>query len=486
MYISDAFDPVEFIGFIRQQCKDREGWLAPFPWCKEFQFRLDNIFTRLKFVRRKKERGTKTNHIVDMFQIFQPHEECSQPRRVLIEGQPGKGKTTYCQKIAYDWAKKQKGGDSFPDVQIVLLLKCRDIISGLWDAIDDQLLPREIDEEERDRFFMFIQKHQSEVLLVLDGLDELPPSQFPIFEEIIQGKVLPMCYLVVTARHEAGIKVRGCWHTLLEVEGFTNTDAENFINRYFKGKEGLAKELLHKLNSDETLQELAANPLNAALLCLLCEDFRGKLPQSRTVLYFEIVECVLRRYREKMKLPERDRDLIPLHQAELKDLGQIALEGLKNDRMNFEQSAFQGSSSNVIIGFGFLSVEAGQSKRRPSRCYGFLHRSLQEFLAAFYLCCQLLDGKIFPDGLVADPRYLKEFQQVLMFTIGLVAQKSKAHAMALIANIASEVNLKDNDHCVKVALCCINECRKEQSTFDKELAKYLGLLLKKDALFFCR
>ena len=37
------------------------------------------------------------------------------------------GKTTYCHKIAYDWAKKRKGGESFPDVTFVLLLKCRDI-----------------------------------------------------------------------------------------------------------------------------------------------------------------------------------------------------------------------------------------------------------------------------------------------------------------------------------------------------------------------
>ena len=486
MCISDAFDPAPYIEFICQRCEDCEGWLAPFPWCKEFRFRLDNIFTRLKFVSRKKQRGIKTDHIVDMFQIFQPHEECSQPRRVLIEGQPRKGKTTYCQKIAYDWAKKQKGRDSFADVQIVLLLKCRDIISGLWDAIDDQLLPREIDEEERERFFIFIRKHQSKVLVVLDGLDELPTSQLPKYEEVIQGRVLPKCYLVVTARHEAGIKVREYCHTLLEVEGFTKTDAEIFIKRYFKEKESLAKELLDKLNSDETLQDLAASPLNAALLCLLCEDFHGKLPQSRTVLYFEIIECVLRRYRERIKLPEKDEDLVALYQVELKDLGYIALEGLKNDRMKFEQSAFQGSSSNAIIGFGFLSVEPGQSKRRPSRCYAFLHKSLQEFLAAFYLCCQLVDEKIFPDSLVADHRYFEEFQQVLMFTVGLLAQKSKAKAKALIASIGHQVNLKDEFRYVKVALCCINECREEQSTFDKELAKDLGLLLRVKKLAFSR
>ena len=424
---------------------------------------------------KRKQGGTKTGDSVDMFKIFQPHEECSQPRRVLIEGQPGMGKTTFSHKVAYDWAKERKGEDSFPEVQIVLLLKCRDIISGLWEAIDDQLLPKEIDEEDRQRFFTFVRQHQSNVLLVLDGLDELPTSQLPVYKEIVQGRVLPKCYLVVTARHEVGMTVRNCCDTLLEVEGFTKTDAEEFIKKYFKGKECLERELLKKLNSDKTLRDLTINPLNTALLCLLCEDFEGKLPGSRTLLYREIVECVLRRYRRKMKLPVTDQDLTLLYQVELKQLGHVALEGLKNDSMYFEESEFHGSS-NLIIGFGFLSVEAGRSKRRPSRRYGFLHRSFQELLAAFYLCCQLVEEEILPDSFVADHRYFEKFKQVLMFTTSLLAQKSKAKAKALIASIASQVNSKCSSDYLYVALCCTEECGEEQRR--AELAQDLGSLLE--------
>ncbi|XP_015762970.1 PREDICTED: uncharacterized protein LOC107342024 isoform X1 [Acropora digitifera] len=360
--VSDPFSLEKCISIIRQLYEDREGWLAPFPWSEEFQFSLDNIFTRLKFVSRKKERGLKADAGVDMFQIFQPHKECSQPRRVLIEGQPGMGKTTYCHKIAYDWAKKRKGGESFPDVMLVLLLKCRDIKCGLWDAIDDQLLPREVNEGEKERFFTFVRENQSKVLLVLDGLDELPSSQWSTYADIIQGRVLPESYLVVTARHEFGVRVRKCCHTLLEVEGFTRADAKKFILKYFReGEEDLAEKLLDKLHSDRTLQDLTANPLNTALICLVFEDFRGQFPESRTLLYLEIVECVLRRYRLKMKLPETDQDLVPLYQVELKQLGRIAIEGLQSDSMYFDQSAFQGFSSDLKSGFGFLSVEAGRS-----------------------------------------------------------------------------------------------------------------------------
>ena len=470
--VSDPFSIEKCINIIRQLYEDREGWLAPFPWCEEFRFNLNNIFTRLKFVSRRKEKGTKTDVAVDMFLIFQSHEECSKPRRVLIEGQPGIGKTTYCHKIAYDWAKKRERGDSFPDVIFVLLLKCRDINCGLWEAIDDQLLPREMNKEEKERFFTFIRNHQSKVLLVLDGLDELPSSQMSIYKEVIKGRVLPESYIVVTARHEFGVKVRDCCHTLLEVEGFTKTDAKDYIQRYFKEEEDLAAKLLDKLDFDTSLQELTANPLNTTLLCLLCEESRGKLPGSRTLLYLEIVECVLRRYRLKMKSPETEQDLIALYQAELKQLGCIAMEGLRKNSLYFDESAFQGFSSDLISGLGFLSVEAGQSKRRPRRSYGFLHKKFQEFFAALYLCGQLLDGQISVDSLISDRRYFDEFQQVLMFTSGTLAQNCEAAVKTLIAGIATQVNLQDSH--LEAALACINECKREDNTFYKEVAHFFG------------
>ena len=53
------------------------------------------------------------------------------------------------------------------------------------------------------------------ILLILDGLDELPSSKLSIFSELIEGRVLPRCHMVATARHEAGKEVRKCCDTLL-------------------------------------------------------------------------------------------------------------------------------------------------------------------------------------------------------------------------------------------------------------------------------
>ena len=430
--------------------------------------------------REKKARATAEQRVVETTEIFKPHEECKQPRKVLIEGKPGMGKTTYCNKVAYDWAINIKSeGDCFPEFEMVLLLKCRDveIESDLWEAIDDQLLPGEIHRKEREKFFEFIRQNQSKLLLILDGLDELPSSKLPEFTDIIQGKMLPLCNLVVTARHEAGIPMRKVCDTLLEIEGFTYQDSEEFILKYFAGKEDLAEKLLDKIENEERLQEMTANPLNTALLCLLCEDFQGILPESRTQLYLEIAHCVLIRYRKKKGLPVENEDLIEIYKDQLKLLGLIALNGLYEDNMYFEEKKLSSENADLPE-FGFLSAQPGSSKRRPCLCYGFTHKSFQEFFAGYYLCCQLVSEEISPFILVNDTRHFHELREVLKFTCGLLAVRSEESAVSLILCIAHEVNEKKGRECLPVALECIKECKIENSYFHIELAHYFGTCLE--------
>ena len=434
--------------------------------------------------REKKARATAQQRVVETTEIFKPHEECKQPRKVLIEGKPGMGKTTYCNKVAYDWAINIKNeGDCFPEFEMVLLLKCRDVEIGadLWEAIDDQLLPGEIHRKEREKFFEFIRQNQSKVLLILDGLDELPSSKLPEFTDIIQGKILPLCHLVVTARHEAGIPVRKVCDTLLEIEGFTYQDIKEFIHKYFVGKEDLAKKLLDKIENEERLGDMAANPLNTALLCLLCEDFQGILPESRTQLYSEIVQCVLIRYRKKRGLPVENEDLIEIYKDQLKLLGLIALNGLYEDNMYFEDKKLSSENADLPE-FGFLSAQPGSSKRRPCLCYGFTHKSFQEFFAGYHLCYQLLSKDISPYILVTDTRYFRELREVLKFTCGLLAVRSEESAVSLILCIAHEVNEKKGRECLPVALECIKECKIENSYFHIELAHYFGTCLELEEL----
>ena len=440
-----------------------------------------------------KTRGTLTEKVVEMSAIFQPHEKCSNPRAVLIEADPGMGKTTYCNKLAFDWATGKAGKD-FLNFKLVLLLRCCDINSNLEDAITTQVLPSDIKEQEQEKFFDFIKHNQSNILLILDGLDELPRSKLPELQDIIKGKskMLHKCPLVVTARHEAGIEVIKNCDTLLEIEGFTTTDASEFIKKFFEGKgeEGAktAQNLLDKLEEDQSLKELIANPLNAALICLLCEDSEGKLPESKTKLYWEIVEDVLRRYKKKKNLPETSKNVIEEHKSQLKQLGLIAWNALLENKKFFEKNQLE-SHTDDVPGFGFLKWQRGSSRRKPHPQYSFVHKSFEEWFASFYLCVQLLSGEMSPEDLAGDERYFSwhaDLKQVLLFVCGILAEESEEKAMALIQSLAAHI---DGDESLKkkekffVAVECIKECKKEGSNFHLDLARTFGKFLTLQRVF---
>ena len=468
------FDPTELINGIRQLYKTREGWLSPFPWCEEFQFFLGNIFTRLKVVRRKRTRGEITDVFVEMSSILDPYEECSAPRTVLIEGEPGMGKTTYCKKYAYDWATKQQepqgcGSTAF---KVVLLLKCRDIHSDVWEAIDDQLLPRDIDEEVKQQFFQFIRENQSSILLILDGLDELPSSKLSMFSELMEGRVLPRCHIVATARHEAGKDVRKCCDALLQIEGFTEKHVRGFVTKYFKERPDLATKLSQRMSRDKNLREIAANPLNTALLCLLCEEFEGTLPESRAQLYLDMVECVLRRYRKRKGLLETIEDLTNYYKPQLNHLGKVALNGLLDDKLDFNESEVRNHAKDLTE-FGFLSVQPGGSKLRQTLHYAFLHKSFQEFFAAFFICSQIQRKEMKPEELVSDPRYFVELKQILLFSCEILALKCDEQVVALVKSLTNEVN-KNKGRGAKIVLEVINECKREKSDYHSHLSESFG------------
>ena len=375
------------------------------------------------------------------------------------------GKTTYSQKLAYDWANKQDEWDtSFPSIEVLLLLRCNDVKSGIWEAIDDQLLPDDIDEQAKENFFKYIRENQAKCLLLLDGLDEADSFKLDMYYSLVQSKLLPACHIVITSRHEVGKKVRPYCDALWEIVGFTKEDAESFIRKYFKGKEHLAEELIKRLLPSkyyflttghplETLGELTKNPLNTALLCCLFEDFEGVLPTSRTELYVEIVAFVLRRYEVKNGLQSRSEDLISVYKEELLLLGRCALESLLKGESYFEEKA----DTVKLINFGFLSFRQGGTKRKPCARFVFLHKSFQEFFAGLFLAFQVINKERDLTSVVDDKRFLDELRQVFLFMYGIIASRSEEIAVSLISGIVKKINSAGHREYMRLARECLLE-----------------------------
>ena len=434
--------PSQLIEGIRQVYKKCEGVVLPVPWCEEFNFQIEDIFTRLRIVAKEKTRGiATTKELTNMTSVFIPHECSKQPLIVLIEGEPGMGKTTYCQKLAFDWASKDcvEWDESFPRIDVLLFLRCRGIESTIWDAIEEQILPKELKREESEMFFQFLKENPSKLLLVLDGLDEVDPEKLEMFINLIQSKLLPGCYIVLTGRHEAGRKVRQYADTLLEIVGFTTSDVECYIRKYFQHAEHLAEALISKFMFDEDLRELSKNPLNTLLLCVIFEDLDGILPNNRTKLYVEIVRFVLRRYESKNDLSNRGEDLLLVYKKELMMLGETALYSLREGELYFDDHKGDIKKS-LLTKFGFLSIQSGGSKRAPCDRYAFFHKSFQEFFSGYFLAFSVIDDIREFHSVLTDERYMDELFHVVKFMIGIGAMRSEETAVSIVKSIASIVN----------------------------------------------
>ena len=470
---------------IRQLYIRREQRLLPVPWCDDPSFNWNKIFTKLRIVGKDKTTGIMKDDITNMTGIYKTHEECEEPpRTVLIEGDLGMGKTTYCQKLAYDWATSREHWDkSFPMIDLLLLLRCHDIKSNLWEAIDEQLLPDNIDEKSKHNLFKFIRENQSRVLFVLDGIDKADHGAIDMFINLAQSKELPKCFFVFTSRHESGMKIRPYCDNLWEVVGFTQGDAKEFIHKYFRNRKDLANRLLEEIGSSSDLSEVITNPLNTALLCILCEYYGDAFPKSKTQLYIEIVKCVLRRYEEKEVFSSNDEDIIKVYEEELRSLGRIALESLLKDELYIEESKVNANNFKSVKKFGFLSVQSGGIERKPCFRYSFLHKSFQEFFAGFHLALSYLreeDEDI--DIEITDQKFLYELHQVFLYVCGVVAMQSEETAKRLLGKITvcvdmSVANFKEVVGNMKLAFCLIEECGKCKESLQFQLLQEFGVRL---------
>ena len=486
---------------IRQVYQKREGVILPVPWCERFSFQIENIFTRLRIVAKEKTRGiATTKEVTNMTGIFTPHECCKQPLIVLIEGEPGMGKTTYSQKLVFDWASKQcrDWDETFPRIDVLLFLRCRGIKSSIRDAIEDQILPVEIKPEEKEMFYQFLTENPSKVLLVLDGLDEADPQKLEMYLNLIQKKQLPGCYIVLTSRHEAGSKARPYTDTLLEIVGFTRDDAKCFIRKYFQHAEHLAEKLISKIyhrclqflfdedegkykyhsDNGKDLRELTKNPLNTLLLCVLFEDLEGTLPTNRTQLYVEIVLFILRRFESKNGLSNRGKDLLLVYEKELMMLGEHALDSLCKQELYFDDHKGDIKES-LLMKFGFLSIQSDGSKRVPCDRYEFFHKSFQEFFSGYFLAFSAIDIVTNSHSILTDERYVNELSHVLKFMSGILAQRSEKTAVATvesIASIVSDTGLTSPmvDFYLRVANILIGECKTCSGDLYTKVVRTLG------------
>ena len=415
---------------------------------------------------------------VNVFDIFKV-PDIGEHVMTIVEGSPGIGKTTFCLKLAYDWAHGNIPSEcSFRKFEFVFLLKCRDIDGDIMEAISKQLLPRNMDMEKSVEkllhFMKDIRNQERVILIILDGLDELPEKSRHHVDELLHRRILAFCFVLATTRQERGIEVRKSvvFDIHLEIKGYTEIDYIAYVRRHFEtiGQSPRGERLVEEIQRNTFLHALRSNPLNLLLLCVVYEDYEGKLPTSRTELYQVIVQCLLRRYCAKRNwpAPEDDSVLEKMFEKEILALGELAWLCLLSDRYGFRETELDEFKRRypglVARELGLLYKEESLKRLKPQHEYYFLHKTFQEYLAAALIAHKLRGNQLRLFERLRFHELVKKYREVFLFVCGILGRD----ASVLFTQIGEELKNRgewDWDWCIQFGVTTMDD-REEEENWD--------------------
>ncbi|XP_059818189.1 NACHT, LRR and PYD domains-containing protein 3-like isoform X2 [Hypanus sabinus] len=315
-----------------------------------------------------------------------------------VAGVPGIGKTTMVQKIVYDWAT----GTIFQQFQFVFSFKFREL-----NSINCRISLRELILDQYPYFGNILRevwKNPEGLLFIFDGLDEFkhridfadcrrdtePKHQCPdpewwcevsdIVYNLIQGKLLPGCSVLVTTRPTAlHLLEKAEISVWAEILGFVGEERKEYFMRHFKDQT-VAEAVFKHVKENEILYTMSYNPSYCWILALTLGPFFTQrvrdpqsVPKTITQLYSYYIYNILKNHGREVENP---RDV-------LLRVGQMAFRGVSEKKIVFTDGDlinYNLQPSQFLSGFLMELLEREDS----ARCvvYTFPHLTIQEFVAA--------------------------------------------------------------------------------------------------------
>ncbi|EYE98763.1 ARM repeat-containing protein [Aspergillus ruber CBS 135680] len=426
------------LAIVEQSGRNARGSQGPNDTQKSSQF---SLFARLRIEEPDKE----VKVVLPM--LFSPRKAHNgkklEPRRVLIRGQAGVGKTTLCKKIVYDFTYGKLWSGLFDRLLWVplrnLKLKERRLIAGY-----------NLDHLFRNEFFFehpradalakalwsAVKDTKMRTLFLLDGLDEVSQDLDRSGDMFRFLKVLlDQPNVIITsrphARFPAGLK---SLDLELETIGFYHDQLNDYLLRAaFKGDPDKASEVQSFLKAHPLLQGLVRIPIQLDALCYTWDGLSGKsIPQTMTAVY-QAIERKLWQKKDVMRLEKwHDGELVTPCHIEGADIDQIfeseiyllegfAFTGLFNNIIDFDlkhrtaiSKQFKFPGTNILLDktlprLSFLRPSE-ISNNDGNRSYHFLHLTFQEYFAARYFVRQWTAGQLLDCLDLKPSKGIKEIQ----------------------------------------------------------------------------
>ncbi|XP_051796797.1 NACHT, LRR and PYD domains-containing protein 12-like isoform X10 [Acanthochromis polyacanthus] len=324
-------------------------------------------------------------------------------RRVMTKGVAGIGKTVLTQKVTLDWAEDKAN----QDIHFVFPFTFREL---------NLLKEKKFSLVELVHHFFSETKgicrfEDFQVVLIFDGLDECRlPLDFHnktlltdatestsvdfLLTNLIRGNLLPSARLWITTRPAAANQIPSdCVDMVTEVRGFTDPQKEEYFRKKFRDEEQ-AKRIISHVRKSRSLHIMCHIPvfcwITATVLEELLRTKGGDLPRTLTEMYIHFVVVLAKVKKVKYEGgAETDPDRIPDSRKMIESLGKLAFEQLQKGNLIFYKSdltecGIDMRSASVYSGV-FTQIFKKEGNLYQDKVFCFVHRSVQEFLAALHV-----------------------------------------------------------------------------------------------------
>ncbi|ELU14258.1 hypothetical protein CAPTEDRAFT_206691 [Capitella teleta] len=389
---------------VREQlvrCYSRLRHISTAPeWTQEFA--LDSAVFYISLHLQKGETATTQEIEFSQEEIFAPHQEeksssakrlkpCN-PKRILVEGDPGMGKTTLCQNLAFRWGHEECTGECkcAPCVHswtLVVYLTAANLkgFTDIHTAIRDHLLRESSIEEVKAA----LKSSQSNTLFIIDSYDEGFKDNV-LLHDLIEGRVYANATLLLTSRpNYLEDLLKKAFDSELSTYGFNREQKRLYVTRFANSKkeneskfEGLLDLINDKYNRGY-ITSLCSNPLNLAIICLLiCSDGLPNIT-NRTELYKSITKFLVKKASERMHRPKKE-----IEADIIRPICRLSFEAYKRNEVSLSKVDLKkvGVKADDVLQSGFLTKKVKVSLLDdPVERFSFSHKTFLEYLAAKHL-----------------------------------------------------------------------------------------------------